>query len=155
MGRKNLDPVVLRNEPQLIRFAFVSIPGEHIPRAFANYSGFGWSGVVRKGRPCVDVWRRRRPLDGPWRRVLEKAIQTKVRRRVDLFRNGLPPEPEPRANYPLRNGSETGRAEHVSKHYRIRIFSNPFRYIRLHPSYWSQTAMKRRLDTVVAGCSGL
>ena len=137
MGRKNLDPVVLRNEPRLIRFAFVSIPGEHIPRAFANYSGFGWSGVVRKGRPCVDVWRRRRPLDGPWRRVLEKAIQTKVRRRVDLFRNGLIPETEPRRTIDierLRNVLETGRAEHVSKHYRIRIFSNLFRYIRLHPS---------------------
>eukprot|EP00966_Prymnesium_polylepis_P002288 52821-Prymnesium_polylepis.1 len=63
----------------------------------------------------------------------EKAMQTNARRHVDLFRNGLIPETEPRRTIHferLRNGPETGRAEQVSIHYRVQIISDPFRYIR-------------------------
>ena len=47
----------------------------------------------------------------------EKAMQTNARRHVDLFRNGLIPETEPRRTIHferLRNGPETGLAEQVS-----------------------------------------
>eukprot|EP00966_Prymnesium_polylepis_P181425 4202151-Prymnesium_polylepis.1 len=58
-------------------------------------------------------------------------------RHVDLFRNGLIPETEPRRTVHferLRNGPETGRTEHTSIHYRVQMISDPFRYIRLHAS---------------------